>query len=195
MGQNFELNRLGLPEPNHLQGCNFSPLPYYLLGDEIFPLKDWLIRPYPGKSMTEEHQIYNYRHSRARRVIENTFGILTTRWRMFSTPIKASVSNTEKYVLACLALHNYLRQTNNAVYTPTGFVDSENAVGDIMPGAWRAGQTANSMDSALGELPKIRGSRYKDECIQMRDSLKTYLASDEGSVSWQTGYVRRTYKV
>ena len=58
-----------------------------------------------------------------------------------------------------------------------------------MPGALRAGQTANSMDSALEELPKVRGSRYKDEFIQMRDILKAYLASEEDSVSWQTDYV------
>jgi len=55
MEKNFESNSLDLPQPDHLQGCEFSPLPYYLLGDEIFPMKDWLIRPYPGKSMNEEH--------------------------------------------------------------------------------------------------------------------------------------------
>ena len=59
--------------------------------------------------------IYNYRHSRARRVIENAFGILRARWRIFSQPIKASVQNTEKYVMACLCLHNYLRQTENSL--------------------------------------------------------------------------------
>ena len=67
MGHNFECGKAALPEPNHLPGCSFSPLPFYLLGDEMFPLKSWLIKPYPGKSLSEEHRIYNYRHSRARR--------------------------------------------------------------------------------------------------------------------------------
>ena len=42
----------------------------------------------------------------------NAFGILVPRWRIFLTPIRASVDDVEKYVLAFLALHNYLRDTN-----------------------------------------------------------------------------------
>lgn len=30
-------------------GCPHSPHPYYLVGDEIFPLKSRLIKPFPGK--------------------------------------------------------------------------------------------------------------------------------------------------
>ena len=68
---------------------------------------------------------------------ENTFGILVTHWRIFLTSIRASVRNVEKYVLACLSLHNYLMQTDNAMYTPTGVIDSENRDGRILLGEWR----------------------------------------------------------
>ena len=47
-----------------------------------------------------------YRQSRGRRVIENKFGILTSRWRMLLTPIHADIKNAEKFVLASLALQN-----------------------------------------------------------------------------------------
>ena len=77
------------------------------------------MRPYPGTDLSyEEKKICNYKHSRARRVIENVFGILSTRWRIFYKPIKSTLENAENYTVACLALHNYLRQTDNAVYTP-----------------------------------------------------------------------------
>ena len=59
-------------------------LPYYILGDEIFPLSNWLMRPY-----YETRKIFNYRLSRAHRVIENTFGILVARWRVFQKLIDA----------------------------------------------------------------------------------------------------------
>lgn len=95
------------------------------------------MRPFPGKNMTEEERVYNYRQSRGRRTIENTFGILVTRWRIILTPIRASVSNVEKHVLACHSLHNYLMQTDNAMYTLTGFIDSESRDGKILPGEWR----------------------------------------------------------
>ena len=61
MGRRLEEERMNLPTAEDLDGCSYKPLPYYLLGDEIFPLKPWLIRPFPGKNMTEEERVYNYR--------------------------------------------------------------------------------------------------------------------------------------
>ena len=75
------------------------------------------MRPYPGHTrskMDEKKFIFNYRLSRARRVIENTFGILVARWRIFRSPIKAKTENVEHYLLAAICLHNYLRETDNA---------------------------------------------------------------------------------
>ena len=74
-----------------------------------------MMRPYPGKSEQSE-KIFNYRLSRARRVIENTFGLLKTRWRIFSRPIKASVKSVDNFALGAIALHSYLRQTHNGMY-------------------------------------------------------------------------------
>ena len=191
MGQLLENNRCRVPSPEKLDGCSFEPLPYYLVGDEIFPLKPWLIRPYPGKNLTEEQRIYNYRHSRCRRVIENASGILVARWRIFLTPIRATVENVEKYVLACLCLHNYLRKTKNAYYSPSGFVDSEDSSGSIQTGEWRS-QVQSEMGTQ--SISAIRGSRPKEECIKMRDSLKDFLNTDKGSLPWQLAYIRRTYQ-
>lgn len=56
---------------NIFPGCGLPQLPFYLVGDEIFALKPWLLRPYPGKNIEEEESIFNYRLSRARGVIEN----------------------------------------------------------------------------------------------------------------------------
>ena len=107
---------------------------YFLVGDEIFLLKPWLLCLYPGRLLKLLEMNYNYRDSRARRVIENAFGILRAHWRIFSHPVKASVQNTERYVMACLCLHNYLCQTENSLYTPQGFVDGELADGKIEEG-------------------------------------------------------------
>ena len=108
MGELIETQKNGFPETAKHSTCDFDPLPYFLVGDEIFPLKTWLMRPYPG-SLDNEHRISNYRLSRARRTIGNAFGILCACWRTFYTPIRAKVENVENFVLACLALHNYLR--------------------------------------------------------------------------------------
>ena len=191
MGKKFELEEMNLPSPSHQPGCSFDPLPYFIVGDEIFPLKKWLMRPYPGKSITEEQSIYNYRHSRARRVIENAFGILACRWRIFNTPIIATVDNIQRYVKTAIVLHNYLRQTQNAIYCPAGFIDSENSTGVIQPGHWR-GMVHENQNALLQRLPPVRGSRYNGSAVDMRDALKEYVNSDIGSLSWQLDYVRRT---
>ena len=193
LGKALESNGLHIPKDEPLEGCAFSPLPYYLLGDDIFPLKKWLIKPYPGRNLTDEEKVYNYRVSRCRRVIENAFGILAARWSIFNRPIRATVEHVEQYVLAALALHNYLRQTNNASYTPNGFVNSEDSEGKIHLGEWRTRGDDNQRQ-CLQDIRQIRGCRNRAEVLQMRDDLKMYISSEEGSVPWQLDYVRRTYK-
>ena len=75
----FENGSLDLPQPTAVQGCKFDPVPYFLVGDEIFPLKSWLMRPFPGKKMEEDQAVYHYRHSTARLTIENAFSIMVAR--------------------------------------------------------------------------------------------------------------------
>ena len=137
LGRAFDGGNLNLSAPESIPGCRLKEAPYYLVGDEIFPLKDWLMRSYPGiktGTMDEPKHIFNYRLSRDWRAIENTFGILVARWRVFRGFIRAAVENVECYVLVSLSLHNYLRQTDNAGYCPLGFVDTEDSSGYIKPG-------------------------------------------------------------
>ena len=50
MGDLFETNSLNVPrQHNNLDDSSIN-LPYFLLGEEIFPLKKWLMRPYPEKT-------------------------------------------------------------------------------------------------------------------------------------------------
>ena len=79
LGKKLEQGTLSIPQATSLDGCLYDPLPYFLVGDEIFPLKTYLMRPYPGSTLTEKKFVYNYRHSRACRVIENSFEILVSR--------------------------------------------------------------------------------------------------------------------
>ena len=142
------------------------------------------MRPYSGKALiNDQRKIFNYRLSRARRIIENTFGILVSCWSVFQTPINATPEKVEKIILAAVALHNYLRQTDNANYTPVGFVDSENDSGED----WRSKIDGNN----LKPVNRVRNSRYTNIALQTREELSKFLMN-EGSVSWQLKYIKRT---
>nr|CAI5859438.1 unnamed protein product [Callosobruchus analis] len=89
-------------------------VPHVLIGDEAFALKPTLMRPYPyrqsrGNKRKEE---YNTRLCTARRVVENAFGILAQKWRIFHRPIETSVDTTIKIVRSTCILHNFIRTKN-----------------------------------------------------------------------------------
>ena len=143
------------------------------------PLKPWLMKPYTGRDLDEPKRIFNYRLFRAKRTIENSFGILSARWRIFHRPTHASVKSTEAIVRATVCLHNYLQLTDNACYEPNDFIDSTNSNRDILPGDWR--DIVPGDEGALNNLPHIGGNRYSNVADDTRSSFKNYF-KNEGAV-------------
>ena len=69
-GQALELNEIGLPAPDLLPNTTGTRCPYLFTADDAFPLKTWMMKPYKGSFLSESNRIFNYRLSRARRIIE-----------------------------------------------------------------------------------------------------------------------------
>jgi len=115
---------------------------FLISGDAAFPLLKNLMRPYGGANLPPDQTILNYRLSRARRVVENAFGILASRFRVFRKPIYASETTVEKIIKASSALHNWLRtldiesRTGLQNYMVPDLVDREEN-GILRPGQWR----------------------------------------------------------
>ncbi|XP_071653255.1 putative nuclease HARBI1 [Temnothorax longispinosus] len=104
----FENALLKLPNPKSVQ-IDGPVLPYVLLADEAFPLTNFMMRPYPRSGrLNLPQKVFNYRLSQARRVVENAFGILAQRWRIYRKPIISSVANVKKIVQATIVLHNFI---------------------------------------------------------------------------------------
>ena len=85
-------------------------MPYVIVGDETFPLKPYLLRPYPanktGGDKAKQH--FNYRLSRARRVSENAFVILYQKFRVYNRNLQSDPDNADKIILTTCILHNFI---------------------------------------------------------------------------------------
>ena len=103
----IENGTLGLPPPEPL-GLGLPDLHYFLLRDNAFALMPWLIKPY-SKQLTTDERIANYRISRGRRVVENSFGILVKRFRVLLTRMEQREKVVRDIVLTCVVLYNMLR--------------------------------------------------------------------------------------
>ena len=87
MKRKIENGTLGLPPPEPL-GPRGADLHYLLLGDDAFALMTWLVKPYSRRQLTREERIANYRISRGREVVKNSFGILVKRFRVLLTTME-----------------------------------------------------------------------------------------------------------
>ena len=122
MGSRFFSYCLGLPPPKELpNAAHLGKLHHCIVGDEAFPLHINLLRPYPrprkGAKLPKDQLIFNYRLCRARRCVENAFGILAQRFRLFNRRIQMKPENVVRIVKACTVLHNYLRDNKSYLAT------------------------------------------------------------------------------
>nr|CAI5864825.1 unnamed protein product [Callosobruchus analis] len=109
--------------------------------DDAFALTINFMRPYAGQLSQSPERVFNYRLSRARRIVENAFGIMASVFRVFRKPMQLKVDNVEKITKACVYLHNYLRKskTSSSLYTRSGSFDNEELENwTIIPGTWRS---------------------------------------------------------
>lgn len=179
----IENNTLGIPPPKSLPKLDSfyetSPkVDNYFVCDDAFPLGRNLLKPFPNKNLTDEQRIFNYRLSRARRISENAFGILATRFRIFYSMITIHPDRAKIIVRACCALHNLLLSKNKNLYTPKGTAD-EDKLGTISPGSWRKEHNF----SKILDLPKNK-ERYSKGAQENREIVCNFV-NGEGSVPWQ----------
>ncbi|KAG5876797.1 hypothetical protein JTB14_014127 [Gonioctena quinquepunctata] len=89
------------------------------------------MKPFSRKNLTREQAIFDHRLSRARRIVENAFGILASRFRILLREINLGPEKASLIVLACTHLHNCLRMKIEDSYNRGGF-DVENTTGEIV---------------------------------------------------------------
>lgn len=178
----LENGHVGLPPPEPLPHDD-RDTDFFLVGDDAFPLREFMVKPYAAKYLNYEERVFNYRCSRARRVVENGFGILAGRWRVLHRPMQVTPTNARKVIRATVALHNVLRDKYPNI--PRDYLDHEAEDGHIVPGAWRQDGVLQAVEEA-----GRRGPRETRKGKEQREYLKAYYCSDVGSVPWQDAAVQ-----
>ena len=116
---------------------------------------------------------YGYcRLSRARRVIENAYGLLVARWRIFKTEINSDTARVESLVRGTLVLHNLLIEKLGQAYNPDSFVNRRNA----RTNEWEGGHWRSEIGEGLPSISNRSGGRVRanNEAWNVRESFKDY---------------------
>jgi len=187
MCQAFENNTISISQPCLLPNTDIV-VPFSIVGDEGFPLKSYLMRPYARRNLQGNERVFNYRLSRARRIIENAFGILAARWRILEKPISVKLQTTEMILQAIICLHNFIITTgsNNNYYLHEGIADREGPNGELIEGNWRNVVRGNGFINRMGRIGTNVGAAA---AMRQRDSLAHYFISEEGSIPWQWQHI------
>ncbi|CAI6373816.1 unnamed protein product [Macrosiphum euphorbiae] len=180
MGKKIIDNDLLFPKPTAIS-TNSGDFPFYIVADEAFPLLPSLMRPYPGRGTSKlplKLAIFNYRFSRARRCIENCFGILVARWRIFSKVIIASEATANGIIKATVVLHNFIKMKETAIGLHNYVTTAINGEGQSR------NQRMSDTYSGLHPVGQMSSNHYNIIAKNTRIKLTGYFAG-EGSVPFQ----------
>ncbi len=146
-------------------------IPYFILGDDAFALKTWLMKPF------SQQRISNYRLSRGRRIVENAFGILANCFLYLLSPLRQEPETMKSIVLACVCLHNLMRMWYPGLQN--ALLDLVDHQHHVISGEWRNGANMQDVDNLVG------GNRTTRIAKKQREYLKLYFNSPAASVTWQ----------
>ncbi|XP_031359284.1 protein ALP1-like [Photinus pyralis] len=171
----MESNSLNLPEEAPLPTTN-SVAPYVFVADDAFPLMKNIMKPYTGSwEKGTKERAFNYRLSRARRIVENAFGILSSVFRVFRKPMLLNPDKATLVVLACLYLHNFLRNRKNYNnFTEKSGVEKKSTQGNDYQ--------ERSAFSSFRCIPRKTAENVK----KIRDTFAEFCKTER--VSWQDDY-------
>ena len=168
---------LGLPDPDPLPHDD-QDVPYYFIGDDAFGLRTTMMKPYSLRGLSNEERIFNYRLSRARRVVENAFGILANRFQILLSPMQHGPETVKLIVKACMVLHNLMRIRYPGLQNQQ-LDRAENANADFVPGAWREGRNLEDTHTVAGHNTANKDGK------KQRNLIKHWANSPAGAVPWQ----------
>lgn len=183
--EKLQKKKLNIPNTEQIQHSSRC-LPYVFVADDAFPLRPDMLKPYRQADLTsDEKKIFNYRLSRARRIVENAFGILASRFRIYHTQINLKLDNIEKVVMATCVLHNFLMEHSSISYAPQRCFYTENTDNRTV-----VTMGYDTTRSNIENLQVQNQGNVVNDAKKIRLEYQTYFVN-EGKVPWQDSYIQK----
>lgn len=176
-GRALDNKTIQLPKDGYIINTNVK-VPFCFLADEAFPLNSYIMRPFPGKGLSEKQLVFNYRLSRARRTIENAFGILASRWRVLKGCIIAEAHTVKIITGATVCLHNFIMTEEGRYPISKRLYATEKYI-------------SNLTDDQLKKVGKMGSNNAATKYKAVRNMFVDYFMSPEGLMEHQLEYINR----
>lgn len=171
LGRWLERNGLNIPTTSPLPYDETgNKFPYYFVGDNAFPLRNNLMRPYAVRGLDNVKRMFNYRLSRGRKSIECVFGMLSQKFQVLLKPITCRKYETIISIVKCTCiLHNYIRKNDGVPYTTSTDNPTNSATSKNIP----------NLQSNMNFIPSPSG---------LRNYLANYFLQPNVALPWQWNY-------
>ncbi|CAM5132271.1 unnamed protein product [Natator depressus] len=137
-------------------------MPIVILGDPAYPLMPWLMKLYTG-SLDSSQELFNYKLSKCRMVVECAFGCLKARWCSLLTWLDVSKTNISTVITACCALHNICESK-----------------GETFMAGWEA--EANRLATGYAQPDTRAVRRAQEGAVRIREALKTSFMTGQATL-------------
>ncbi|CAM5149071.1 unnamed protein product [Natator depressus] len=137
-------------------------MPTIILGDPAYPSMPWLMKPYTG-TLDSSQELFNYRLSKCRMVVECAFGHLKGSWHSLLTRSDFSKNNIPIVIAACCVLHNLCESK-----------------GEMFMAGWEVDANCLATEYAQPDSRAVR--KAQQEAVHIREALKTSFMTGWGAV-------------
>ncbi|CAM5075807.1 unnamed protein product [Natator depressus] len=159
----FKQLQEGIYFPDQKITAGDAEMPVVIFGDPAYPLMPWLMKSYTG-TLDSSKELFNYRLSKCRMVVECAFGCLKGRWRSLLTRSDLSKTNIPIVIAVCCMLHNLCESK-----------------GETFMVGWEVEANCLAAEYTQPDTRAVR--RAQQEALCIREALKTSFMTGQGTVT------------
>ena len=129
-----------------------------------------------GRRITSKKELYKYRHSSLRMVIERSFGVLKARFPILNLMPNFKPIRQRYVVIVCCALHNFIRMNNRSdeLFRTIGKSDGEGSATTSFAGGDIGALTSSTAQRHVVEM----STASKRAMSEVRDNITETMWND-----------------